>query len=112
MSHSTIVVQVKGKFAESDRGYFFDCIRDYLDSGYRHVIIECHGFGYLNSNGLASLLSARKRVKSRGGRIYLTNLDSHMAEVLEVTKLGRILAVFPTTEAAIDNIENQLACFG
>ena len=87
MSHSTIVVQVKGRFVASDRNYFFDCIGDYIDSGYKHVIIECQGLGYLNSSGVASLLSARKRVNSSGGRIYLTHLDSTLAEVLEVTKL-------------------------
>lgn len=112
MSHSTIVIQVNGKFEEPDRKYFFDCIRDFIDSGFKNVIIECHGLGYLNSSGLASLLAARKRVRSKGGRIFLTHLDSTLAEILEVTKLGRILSVFQTTEDAIESIENNLACDG
>lgn len=112
MSNSTIVIEVSGRFTDLDREKFFGCVSGIIDSGYKNVIIECHKLGYLSSGGLASLLNARKRAGNSGGRIFLTHLNSQLAAVLEVTKLGRILSVFPSTADAITNIETQLACVG
>lgn len=113
MSNSTIVVEVTGSLTGTDRKYFFDCIRDYIKSGYRNVIVECHKLGYVNSSGLALLLGARQRVaRAGGGRIYLTHLNSNVANILEITKLGRLLSVYETTDQAVAKIETQLACVG
>jgi len=112
MSNSAMVVEVSGLLSETNRTWFFDCIRDYIKAGYKHIIIECHRLGYMNSAGLTHFLRARKRSKIAGAKIYLTHLDSSMGELLEITKLGRILAVYPTTKDVIDSIENKLACVG
>ena len=111
-SASTIVIQVSGNFTEMDRRYFFDCVSDFIDSGYKHVIIECHQLGFLNSSGLSALLVARKQTVKRGGRVYLTHVSSRLAEVLALTKLGKLLSVYPTTESVITSIEDKLLCAG
>lgn len=113
LSDSIVIVSVAGKMAEQEREHFFNCVGEFVDAGYSHVIVECYGLGFVSSNGLVALLRACKRVNKKGGRICLTHLDSKLAEVLEVTKLGRLLAVYPTTLAAIDSIEQkELACVG
>jgi anti-anti-sigma factor len=112
ISDAVTVVEVSGTFYESDQNYFFGCIGDMIDSGSRYIIIECHRLGHLNSAALASLLSARKHAAKKGGRIYLTHLSSSIAEVLEITKLGRLLSVYPSTESAIKDIQSDSACGG
>lgn len=112
ISDTTIVVQVSGSMTETNRTYFFDCIADMIDSGAEHVIIECYKLGFINSSGLASLLTARKRAIKKGCRISLTHLNSNITDVLELTKLGRILSVYPTTEAAILATAGQPTCVG
>lgn len=104
ISDSVTVVAVNGSLDESSRKYFFDCVSDMIESGSRHIIIECHGLGHLNSAALASLLKARKQAANSGGQVYLTHLSSSIAEVLEITKLGRLLSVYPSTEAALKSI--------
>ena len=112
ISETAVVVQVSGSLTEMSRSYFFDCIGDMTDSGVQHVVIECQRLGYLNSSGLAALLVARKRAARQGARIYLTHLNSSVAQVLELTKLGRILSIFATTEEAIASFQSQPACVG
>ena len=107
VSDAVVVVEVAGRLSELEREYFFNCVGDLVDTGYSHVIIECHGLGYISSSGLATLLQARKRVHKDGGRIYLTHLGSTIAEVLELTKIGRLLSVYPTTEDALKTIETD-----
>lgn len=111
-SESTIVVQVRGQQAEMDHKYFFDCVSDLIESGYKNVIIDCHQLGFLSSSGLSALLVARKQAVTHGGRVYLTRVSSNLARVLEITKLGRLLSVYPTTESAIESIESKLLCHG
>lgn len=106
VSDAITVVEVSGMLNESNRKYFFSCIGDMIESGSRYIIIECHRLGYLNTAALASFLTARKHAARKGGRIYLTHLSSNMAEVLEITKLGRLLSVYPSTEAALGNIRS------
>ena len=112
VSEAVTVVEVNGKLDEAGRKYFFDCVGDMIESGTRYIIIECHRIGHLNSGALASLLSARKHAAKKGGRIYLTHLSSSIAEVMEITKLGRLLAVYPSTEAALDAVRSDPACVG
>lgn len=113
ISNSIVAVEVTGQLAEMERDYFFTCVGDLVDNGYRHVIVECYGLGFISSSGLAALLKARKQANKKGGRIYLTHLNSTIAEVLEVTKLGRLLSVYPTTESVVESLQkNELACVG
>ena len=112
VSEEVTVVEVSGKLDEAGREYFFGCIGDMIESGSRYIIIECHRIGHLTSGALASLLSARKHAAKKGGRIYLTHLSSSIAEVMEITKLGRLLAVYPSTEAALDAVRSDPACVG
>ena len=39
---------------------------------------------YINSKGLRVILKANKAMKSRGGRIVLTNLQPHIKEVFDI----------------------------
>jgi len=112
LSDSAALVEVRGRFTEMDRDYFFDCIGDMIETGIKHVVVDCHQLGYINSGGLAGLLSARKRVSRNGGRIYLTHLSSRITELLETTRLGRVLSVFPTNDEAIGNLGSDAVCIG
>ncbi len=112
MSSGTLIVKASGQLSEANRDYFFESIGQFINSGFHHIIIDCQRLGHLSSGGLTHLLHARKRAAKAGAKVYLTHLNSNLAEVLELTKLGRILAVFPTNEDAIKRIETQLACVG
>jgi anti-anti-sigma factor len=104
LSDSIVIIKPRGKLDESTRGYFFDCIGDLLEESDKtggvpkHVIVECNGLGFLSSAGMAALLSARNRIRTRGGKIYFTHLSSTIAKALEATKLNSLLAIYPTTK--------------
>ena len=111
-SQSTLVVQLSGNLNDSSRDYFFDCIAETIGPDIQHVVIECHQLGFISSSGLASLLTARKRALTKGCKISLTHINSSISQVLEITKLGRILSVYPTTAEALKSMKGRLACVG
>lgn len=109
ITRSTVVVEIKWVFDEVNREYLFDCITDLLDSGVTNIILECQGLGHLNSFSLATLLVARKKATRKGARICLTHLNSSLSEVLEITKLGQLLRVYPTTKDALASLPENMA---
>ncbi len=100
----SVVVAVRGQLNDITRVYFFDYLEDEIANGSRNVIVDCGGLGFLSSAGMAALLSARKRAQTQGGRIYLTHLNSIVATALSLTKLGSLLAIFPTNEDALETV--------
>ena len=109
LNSSVVVVKARGKLDESTRSYFFDCISDLMREATsigssQHVIVECNGLGSLSSAGMAALLTARKRIRKNGGKVYFTHLSSTIAHALEVTKLNKLLAIYPTTEELLGKI--------
>ena len=92
------IVSVRGSLDTETREYFFECLGGLISDGHDCIIVECHGLGFVSSSGLAGLISARRRAQSQGGKIYLTHLSPTVIEVLKVTKLNTLFAVYPTTE--------------
>ena len=92
------VVSVEGSLDESNRTYFFDCVKDLIDDGSSQIIVDCNGLGFVSSSGLAALVRARSKAESAGGKIYLTHVHATIADVLNVTKLNKILSIYPTTK--------------
>ena len=101
ISDSAVLVRVGGNLQESNRSYFFDCVGDIVDSGVSHIVVECNKLGLISSSGLAALLLARKKATRKGCKIYLTHLNSVLADLLKITRLGLIFSVYPTTEEAL-----------
>ena len=105
IANSTVVLEIEGELSDSSRNVFFERIAELVETGVKNVVVECHKLGHLSSAGLAALLLARKRAAANGYRISLTNLNSSIAEVLELTKLGKLLSIYPSTEKALKSID-------
>lgn len=106
ISDALSVVELSGKLNEMTRSYFFQCISDTLQGECSQVIVDCAGLGMLGSAGLASLLMARKLARKQGGQIYLTHVNSTLAEALEKTKLNKLFAIYPSTTSLIEIIRS------
>lgn len=116
MPGGIVVVSVTGTMDESNRSYFFDCIGDLIEDGFPHVIVDCDGLGSISSSGLAGLLRARDKAQAKGGKIYLTHVNATIVEVLSITKLNKLLAIFPTTNELVESLspgpDSELATDG
>ena len=109
---TTVVVEISGNLNVESRDYFCNFVSELVESGTTHIVIDCQKLGVVSSCGLASLLVARKKAIKNGANISLTHLNSNIARVLEISKLGRLLSIYPTTELALKNDKDGLACFG
>ncbi|MCA8987151.1 MAG: STAS domain-containing protein [Planctomycetaceae bacterium] len=68
------------------------------------VIVDLSDVGYFGSVFLALLLRCHKFVKSRGGELVLCGASEMATELLRITALDTLWAIYETREEALDAI--------
>jgi anti-sigma B factor antagonist len=75
-------------------------VRDLLQNGVRHFVLNLGDVSYIDSAGVGELVSTYATVANHGGQLLLLNLTKRVRKLLVITKL---LTVFDEidTESAI-----------
>ena len=74
-----------------------------ISAGVQNVVIDLSSVDFIDSTGLGVLMGAAKRVRSAGGDIRLVSVGSRLADLIELTRLDRVLDVFDSVTAATDH---------
>ena len=75
-----------------------------IDAGRIRIIVDLAETTFLDTSALSVLLSAFKRVRSRGGTLVLVGLNDKIAKVFEITRMDQTFTIVPTREAAAEAI--------
>lgn len=75
-----------------------------LPPGTRHVLLDLTKLTFLDSTGMAALLTASRRLRSESGSLVLLVDDAQVLRVLQVTGLDRRLAIEDDREAAVRRV--------
>lgn len=70
------------------------------------VVVDLSEVGYFGSVFLALLLRCHKSVKSRGGELVLCGASKMAAELLRVTALDTLWAIYDTRDEALAALES------
>jgi anti-sigma B factor antagonist len=68
--------------------------------GVRHVLVDLTGLSFMDSSGMATLLTAARRLAKRCGTMTLVVGDRSVLRVLEVTGLDRYFEIRDDYEVA------------
>ncbi|MYB10510.1 MAG: STAS domain-containing protein [Acidimicrobiia bacterium] len=77
-----------------------------ISGGAQNVVIDLSGVDYIDSTGLGVLMGGAKRVRSTGGDIRLVTTGSRLADLIELTRLDRVLDVFDSVSAATESSDS------
>lgn len=64
-----------------------------IDAGTRRVLVNCQHVGFIDSTGLAFLLSRARRLMQEGGLLSLVNASSAVARFIQIARLVSVLHV-------------------
>ncbi len=78
-----------------------DAIRDLLNKGEKHILLNLGDVSYLDSSGLGELVSAYTSVKNAGGELKLLNLTKKVHDLLQITKLYTVFDVKDDEASAV-----------
>jgi anti-anti-sigma factor len=60
-----------------------------------HVVLDLGDIRYVTSTALGTLIAFNRRVQSAGGRLALANVGTVILEILTVTRLDKLLEIWP-----------------
>ena len=65
------------------------------------IVIDLSHATYIDSAGVAALISAMQEVKAYGGKFFLSGVQETIRSILEISRLDRIFWIFPDVDAAL-----------
>ena len=78
-----------------------NAIRDVISDGRKNLLLNLSGVPYIDSSGIAELVSAIAAVRREGGDVKLLNLTRKVRDTVEILKLGAIFELFDDEAAAV-----------
>jgi anti-sigma B factor antagonist len=99
-----VVLELKGQLQSG-----VECVRlaqamdDLLNEKQTRVIFDLSKTTKLDSAGLGKIVNCLSRLKLAGGTLRLAGIAEHIAGLLKLTKVDRLVKIYPTAlEAAQD----------
>jgi anti-sigma B factor antagonist len=94
------LIQLNGRLdAKSSEGVKAT-LREISEQDQAKIIIDLQGVPFIDSSGLAALVSGLRLVRERGGIIVLSGAQSQAQIVFRLTMLDRVFAIHPTFQEA------------
>jgi anti-sigma B factor antagonist len=84
---------VSGDLDLGSAGILTDAIRSLLQSGARRVVLDLGGVSFIDSSGLAVLMTQREALEAAGAALVLSGLTARTESLLRVTGLDCIFLV-------------------
>jgi anti-sigma B factor antagonist len=105
------VIELHGKVVGegSARDRFQEHVQLQMCEGSRKFVVSLGDTPWLNSLGIGMLVAALASVRNRGGEMVLASATSRTEDVMEVTQLHRVFAIFDTVAEAVDFLANPAA---
>ena len=100
--NGTLVMRASGRLDNATQQYFFECVKDEIESGNSKIVLNLQELGYISSVGLSTLVRASSEAAKDGGTIYLSSIENRILEVLSMVKFDKIFNIYGTEEEAVE----------
>ena len=72
-------------------------------AGTPRLVLNFQRVNLVSSALLGVLMTLDRKTRAKSGAIRLANINNNVRQVFAITRLERILGIFPSTDAAIEN---------
>ena len=95
------IIRVNGRVDASTYSQLEAALKEYIDTGRTHLVLEMDGTDFLSSAGVRVLISAQKALKPRGGKLVIAQPSERVKDVLDLAGLESLFPVYDSTVAAL-----------
>ncbi len=89
-----------------ETGKLRETVKNLLAEGRKKIVLNMNGVTLIDSSGLGALVAAYSSAKSGGAAMRLSNLGSHLNQLLQITKLLTVFEVSSTEGDAVRSFSN------
>jgi anti-sigma B factor antagonist len=75
-----------------------------VEGGHIRLVVDLTDVPFIDSSGLAALVSAFKAAREAGGTIKLAGLNEQTRTIFTLTRLDRVFELYSDAEAALDTL--------
>jgi len=76
----------------------------YEKSSCKHIILDFSNVGFMDSSGIGMIIGRYKNAEKRGGRLFITSMNSEMERLYNISGLAKIIFRSDTVEDALTSI--------
>jgi anti-sigma B factor antagonist len=84
-------------------------LRRVFEAGHRRVVLDLGAVSYLDSSGLATLVTGYTTARKAGGEMKLARLTKLVHDLLLITRLSTVFETYDTVDAAERSFERGQA---
>lgn len=97
-----VIVSLEGRLDSATSAQVKGTLNELIQGGATKLVVDMALVPFIDSSGLAALISAYKRLRQGDGDLVLASVTQPVRLILEVTRLHRVFDVYPTMDAALD----------
>lgn len=103
-SGKVMILGFSGKITSDNIFELNNRVKEVFGNGVYNVILDLGSLEYINSTGIALLLSIAKTIEQNAGKLILVNPTAFIRELLEMTDLSTRFDVVDSIEEARNKI--------
>lgn len=100
----TLVLQLaERRLDASVAAAFKEQVVGFINQGHKIILLDLESVDFIDSSGLGAMVSCLKLVGVKG-RIALCNVAGPVLSMLQLTRMDRVFAIFPSAEQALESL--------
>jgi anti-sigma B factor antagonist len=81
-----------------------ETLAQFIERGNTHLIVDLGQVPFIDSAGLAALVSALKATRRVGGNVLLSSVQPQARTVFSLTMLDQVFGIHPSVDAAVESL--------
>lgn len=98
--HDSFVVRARGRLTTSSAPALRDALAEQVRSGRTRLVLDLSDVDSIDSAVLGAMISAVKLARQADGDLRLVGSSGHVAEVLRLTQMDRVLKMCSSVDGA------------
>jgi anti-anti-sigma factor len=103
-----VIDLIEGRFEYPKTLLLKQQVLQWVEDGHHHMVLNLKGVDFLDSFGLAVIISLLKAIKTKGGTLILCGLTESVQRLVELTKMDQVLDIWLTEGQAVYRMQEIL----
>jgi len=82
-------------------------LKQLIDAGHRHLILNLGEVTYIDSAGLSTLISGYTSARNAGGNLKLLHLPRGIHQLLQITRLSTVFEIYEDLATAVKSFPTE-----
>jgi len=105
---AVVMVTLKGTIvAGNDKDLLIAKTEELLNAGETRIILDLGQVNYVDSTGIGALVHIHTTAGRKDAAVKLLNLTKRIHDVLQITRLSTVFAIYSDLQKAIESFESK-----